>query len=97
MCHIDNLLESAYSYHQLTKEGVMPHTQILTGPDSTKRILANLSLAIDEARLVRDIVSLSDQLRLIEFLPEQADRARFIKKNIINLEGQLSDVREQAL
>ena len=74
----------------------MPNTQILSGPDSTKRILANLSLAIDEAQLVREIVSLSDQVHKIEYLPEQADRLRFIKKNIINLEGRLSDVRERA-
>lgn len=74
----------------------MPNTQILSGPDSTKRILANLSLAIDEAQLVREIVSLGDQLRVIEYLPEQADRVRFIKKSIINLGNQLSDVRERA-
>jgi hypothetical protein len=75
----------------------MPNTQILSEPANTKRILANLSLAIDEAQLVREIVSLSDQLRAIEYLPEQADRVRFIKKKIINLEGRLADVREQAL
>ena len=75
----------------------MPNTQILSGPDSTKRILANLSLAIDEAQLVRRIVSLSDEIRRIEYLPEHADRVRFIKKKIINREGRLADVREQPL
>lgn len=75
----------------------MLHTQILSGPASTKRILANLSLAIDEAQLVREIVSLSDHLRKIEYLPDQANRALFIKKKIINLENQLSDVRDRAL
>jgi len=75
----------------------MPQSQVLSEPASTKRILANPSLAIDEAQLVREIVSLSDRLRAIEYLPEQANRVRFIKKNIINLEGRLSDVRERVL
>jgi len=75
----------------------MPQTQILSEPVRTKRILDNLSLAIDEALLVRRLVSLSDQSRRIEYLPEQADRVRFLKKEILNLEDQLSDVREQAL
>ena len=74
----------------------MPHTQILSKPDSTKRLLANLSLAIDKS-LVRKIVSLSDQIRRVEYLPEQADRVQYLKKEISNLEEQLSDVRRQTL
>ena len=75
----------------------MPQTQILSGPDSTKLILANLGLAIDEIQLVRRVESLGDQLRQIEYSPAQANRVRFIKKKIINLKKQLSDVRERAL
>ena len=75
----------------------MPQTQILSGPDSTKLILANLGLAIDEVQLVRQVASLSDQLRRIEYSPRQANRVWFIKKKIINLKKQLSDVRERAL
>ncbi len=74
----------------------MPHSQILSGPASTRRLLDNLSLAIDEAMLVRKIVNLSDQVRRIEYLPEQSDRVLFLRKEILGLENQLSDVREQA-
>lgn len=74
----------------------MPSTQILSGPASTRRLLANLSLAIDEAMLVRKIVNLSDQVRRIEYRPDQADRVRFLKNEIINLEDELSDVRRRA-
>ncbi len=73
----------------------MPHTRILSGPASTRRLLDNLSLAIDEAMLVRKIVGLSDQVRRIEYLPEQSDRVLFLKREILHLEDQLSDVREQ--
>lgn len=73
----------------------MPHTRILSGPASTRRLLDNLSLAIDEAMLVRKIVSLSDQVRRIEYLPEESDRVLFLKKEISNLEDQLAGVRRQ--
>lgn len=75
----------------------MPHTQILTGPASTRRLLANLGLAIDEAMLVRKIVVLSDQVQRLKYRPAQADRVRFLKKEILNLEDKLLDVRKQAL
>jgi hypothetical protein len=75
----------------------MSNTQILSGPASTKRILENFSLVIDEAQLVRKIVGISDQIRRIENLPEQADRVRFLRKELINRENKLSDVRELAL
>jgi hypothetical protein len=74
----------------------MPETQILSKPDSIEHLLANLDLAIDAAKVVLAIVSLSDQLHRIKYLPEQADRAQLIKKNIIDLEGRLADVRAQA-
>ncbi|MCP4430813.1 MAG: hypothetical protein GY806_07545 [Gammaproteobacteria bacterium] len=75
----------------------MSHAQVLSGPASTKRLLANLSLAIDEAMLGRKIVGLSEQIRRIEYLPEQASRVQFLKNEILNLEDQLSDVRGQVL
>ena len=58
----------------------MPHTQILTGPASTRRLLANLGLAIDEAMLVRKIVVLSDQVQRLKYRPAQADRVRFFEE-----------------
>ncbi len=75
----------------------MPHTQILSEPASTRRLLANLSLAIDEAMLVRKIVSLNDQVRRIENSPLQTERVQFLRREVSNLEVQLSDVRSQAL
>jgi len=74
----------------------MNNPQILSSPASTKRLLANLSLAIDEAMLVRKIVSLSDQIRKTENQPDQADRFQFLRKEVLNLEDQLSSVRKQA-
>ncbi len=75
----------------------MSETQILSGPASTQNLLANLSLAIDEAMLVRKIVGISDQIRRIENLPDQIGRFQFLKKEILNMEDQLSSVRNQAI
>ncbi len=75
----------------------MYHTQILSEPASTRRLLANLSLAIDEAMPVRKIIGLSDQIRRIEYHAGQANRVKFLRNEIEYLEGQLTDVRERAL
>ena len=94
--HIDNCLELAYSYHQLTKEGTMPNIQKLSGSDSSKRIFANLRSAIDKS-LAKKIASLSDQIRGIENLQKQSDMVRILRNEILNLQDQLSDVRKRAL
>jgi len=73
----------------------MAHPQILSGPANTKRLLANLSLAIDEARVVKRIVNLSDDLRRMENMPEQVERVRYMRSEISNLEYQLAKIREQ--
>ena len=54
----------------------MERLQILSEPANTKRVLANLSLAIDEARLVRKIVEISDHLRRIELQPDSIEACR---------------------
>lgn len=54
--------------------------------------LANLSSAIDES-LVRRIDTISDELTSIEYLPNQADRLRFLKNEITILRDQLSEIR----
>ena len=61
----------------------------------TIRLLANLSLAIDEARIVKRIVSLSDDLRKMENMPEKAERAKYMRSEISNLEDQLIEIRAQ--
>lgn len=74
----------------------MPKSQALYEPPRTKHLLVKLNLAIEEARLVKEILALDDELQRIEYLPEQDDSVQFIKKKIITLEGRLSDVRERA-
>lgn len=74
----------------------MSQLQILSEPASTKRLLTNLSLAIDEARIVRNIVDLSDNLRRIEYSPDSTSRVAYLRKEIGNLELKLSDLRAMA-
>ncbi len=72
---------------------VMERLQILSEPANTKRVLANLSLAIDEARLVRKIVELSDYMRRIKFQPDSSKRLEYLSKEIERLEEQLAKTR----
>ncbi len=74
----------------------MERLQILSEPSNTKRVLENLSLAIDEARAVRRIVELSDNLHRIEYQPELSSRAKFLRSEIAALELQLEKTRELA-
>lgn len=67
----------------------MHHNQIISESNNTRRLLDNLNLAIDEATLVRKIISLSDQLRKIENTPDQAQNAQFIQKEIDHFEDKL--------
>ena len=71
----------------------MPQLQILSEPASTKRLLNNLSLAIDEARIVRSIVDLSDNLRRIEYSPDSIARVSYLRKEIADLELKLGELR----
>lgn len=61
--------------------------------DDSKRVLENLSFAIDEARLVRKIVELSDNLHRINFQPESTSLAGFIRREIAGLELKLTETR----
>ena len=74
----------------------MSQPQILSGPASTRRLLNNLSLAIDEARIVRNIVDLSDNLRRIEYRPDSISRVAYLRRELVHLESKLTDVRELA-
>lgn len=74
----------------------MTQAQILSDNASSKRILANLSLAIDEARLVRKITDREFDLKRIENLPEQSGTARFLRSEITQLEIQLAETRRRA-
>ena len=69
----------------------MPNIQLFS-EFTARSSLANLGSAIDES-LVRRIDTISHQLQRIEYLPEQTDRARLLKNEIIILKDQLSDIR----
>jgi hypothetical protein len=71
----------------------MTKAQILSDNASSKRILANLSLAIDEARLVRKISDIEDNLRRIENLPEQVGTTTYLRSELAQLEIKLAETR----
>ena len=71
--------------------------QILSEPASTRRVMANLSLAIDEAMLTRRIIALSDNLIRIENMPEQSNRTQFLRQELLILEDSLNDIRSKAV
>lgn len=73
----------------------MNQMRTLIEPTTTNRLLANLSIAIDEAKIVRSIVEYSDHLRKIEYVPEASKRAQFIRNEIVRLETKLSQTRDQ--
>ncbi|MCP4494398.1 MAG: hypothetical protein GY820_44930 [Gammaproteobacteria bacterium] len=72
----------------------MERLRVLSEPVNAKQILKNLSLAIDEARTVRRIVELSDNLHRIEYQPELSSRVKFLRNEIAALELQLVKTRE---
>jgi hypothetical protein len=75
----------------------MNQARTLIEPTTTNNLLANLSIAIDEAKIVRSIVEYSDHLRKIEFVPEAAKRAQFIRDEIVRLESKLTQTRSQII
>ncbi len=79
----------------LTKEEVMSHSELLAEPTSTQRLLAKLNQAIDEARLVKKILSLNDELRIIENMRDEVLKIYFLKSKISALESELWTVRNQ--
>ena len=71
----------------------MPHVQFLTESTSTRYLLSNLNLAIDEARLVREILELNDQLQEIEPRHDAMEEAQILQKEIDHREDQLVVLR----
>ncbi len=74
----------------------MIQNQILLEPASTRRVLQNLGLAIDETMLTRRIVALSDNLKRIENIPDQSNRTQFLRQELLILEDSLNDIRSKA-
>ena len=67
----------------------------LTKPTSTSRAVRH-DLLVEESRLIREIRDLTDQHRLIEYVPEAANRAQYVLRKITQLEIQLKCVRNLA-
>ena len=67
----------------------------LTKPTSTPRMVRH-DLIAEESRLMREIRDLTDQHRLIEYVPEAANRAQYVLRKISQLETQLKCVRSIA-
>lgn len=74
----------------------MIHHQILSEPGSTRRLMANLNLAIDEAILTRKISGMHEQLNRIGNKPEHRARVSFIKHELVRLDNELEDLRKSA-
>jgi hypothetical protein len=64
--------------------------------NTTDRLLLNLKLAIDEAKLVRMIVCASDQIRKLETTDSRSKRISFLTREIAYLEERLETVRSLA-
>jgi len=65
-------------------------------PTTTNQLLNNLSLAIDETRLVIKLNELNNQVFKIKSLDKEIERAEFLKKEIIKLNVQLNYIREKS-
>jgi len=72
----------------------MSLTQSLSGSSRTKQLLTKLNLAIDEARLVKKLIALNDELRVIEMMPDKIIGVRNLNREISGLEDELFHVRE---
>jgi hypothetical protein len=64
-------------------DGAANEMRTLIEPTTTDRLLANLNIAIDVAKIVRSIVEYSDYLRKIEYVPVASKRAQFIQDEIV--------------
>jgi hypothetical protein len=64
-------------------------------PDTTLQLLNKLDLAIDEARLVRKIMDITNQVANIESTIGPSIRTQRLREEIKILENQLSFIRNQ--
>jgi len=70
---------------------------LLSGPASKKRILANLHLAIDEAKLLRSLTMSKELAQDLKHQDPGSGRLQFIQKEIVYLESELVNVHRQAV
>ena len=74
----------------------MSQLEAYIDPTTTNQLLNNLSLAIDETRLVIKLNELNNQVFKIKSLDKEIERAEFLKKEIIKLNVQLNYIREKS-
>jgi hypothetical protein len=75
----------------------MSYSLSLNTPNATLRLIDNLNLAIDEAKLVQKIMKMSNQKENIETTIGPSPRTRYLGDEIINLQGQLDLIRNRHL
>jgi len=73
----------------------MSRVLALDEPNTTLRLLSNLDVAIDEARLVRKIMDLNSQVENIESKIGPSIRTRRLREEVKVLETQLTYIRNQ--
>jgi len=66
-------------------------------PTTTNQLLNNLSLAIDETKLVIRLNELNNQAYKIKSSETQTERSDFLNKEIIKLNVQLNYIREKVI
>ena len=65
-------------------------------PTTTNQLLNNLSLAIDETKLVLRLNELNNLAYSLKSSDNPTDRSEFLRKEITMLEVQLNYIREKA-
>ena len=65
-------------------------------PTSTASLLADMSLAIDETKLLKVINSSIGMIKQLELENPSSHRLLFLKKELSNLEARLVNVRSKA-
>lgn len=71
----------------------MSHAQMLSESASTRQLLSNLNLAIEEARLVKEIMELRDQLHGITRQDNAFEEAQILQQEIDHREDRLVVLR----
>jgi hypothetical protein len=74
----------------------MSQTSVSIDPMSTKCVLKNMSLAIDEIKLVRSINSISEQVEERDAAQLESGRRRYLISELRFLNKRLQAVREKA-
>ncbi len=74
----------------------MSHLETYIDPTTTSQLLNNLSLAIDETKLVVNINKLNNQVYEIESSEGRTERSLCLRKEVTVLEVQLNYIIDRA-